>query len=106
MYTGIIAYYEYVSHSGDGLATFVGVMGKIAGVIALSTASSIVFLEGLAMLSERYLKRRFEEGKEEGRAEGEARMSKAWEDWLKRRMAAEEAGDEFNEPPPSSGNGK
>lgn len=54
------------------------------------------------MLSEWYLKRRYEEG----RAEGEARMSKAWEEWLKRRTEAEEAGVEFNEPPPSSRNGK
>lgn len=110
VYTGIIAYYEYVSNSGDWLATFVGVMGKMPGVIALSTASSIVFLEGLAMLSERYLKRRYEEGKEiglkEGREEGEARMSKAWEEWNRRRIAAEEAGMEFDEPPPSSQNGK
>ena len=36
------------------------------GIITLSTASTIVFLEGLEMLSERYLKRRYEEGKEEG----------------------------------------
>ena len=110
VYTGIIAYYESVSNNGDGLATFVGVIAKMPGIIGLSTVSSIVFLEGLAMLSERYLKRRYEEGKAEGRAEGqaegEARMSKVWEDWLKRRMEAEEAGEEFNEPPPSRRNGK
>lgn len=102
VYTGILAYYESGVYGKDGLSTFVAVLGGIAGVIALSTASSIVFLEGLAMLSERYLKRRYEEGKEEGRAE----ERKGWEEWLKRRMAAEEAGEEFDEPPPSSRNGK
>ncbi len=114
VYTGIIAYYESVSNAGEGLATFVGVIAKMPGIIGLSTASSIVFLEGLAMLSERYLKRRYDEGKEvglkegraEGQAEGEARMSKAWEKWNRRRMKAEEAGEEFREPPPSRGNGK
>ena len=54
------------------------------------------------MLSERYLKRRYEEGM----AEGEARVSKVWEAWLKRRTEAEEAGEEFREPPPSCRNGK
>jgi len=68
------------------------------GIIALSTASSIVLLEGLAMLSERYLKRRYEEGQEE--------RQKAWEDWNRRRIEAEEAGMEFNEPPPSRRNGE
>ena len=98
VYTGILAYYENGVNGKDALSTFVSVLGGMPGVIALSTASSIIFLEGLAMLSERYLKRRYEEGK--------AEVQKAWEEWLKRRMAAEEAGDEFNEPPPSSENGK
>ena len=126
VYTGILAYYEHGVNGKDALSTFVSVLGGMPGVIALSTASSIVFLEGLAMLSERYLKRRYEEGKEvglkegreegreegkaegraEGQAEGEARMSKVWEDWFKRRVEAERAGREFNEPPPSSRNGK
>ena len=49
------------------------------------------------MLSERYLKRRYEEGQAEER--------KAWEGWNRRRIAAKEAGEEFNEPPPSGQNG-
>ena len=61
-----------------------------------------VFIEGLEMLSERYLKRRYEEGM----AEGQAKERKAWEEWLKRRITAEEAAEEFNEPPPSSQNGR
>ena len=54
------------------------------------------------MLSERYLKRRYEEGKAEGRAE----VSRAWEEWNQRRIAAENAGEKFTEPPPSGRNGK
>ena len=52
------------------------------------------------MLSERYLKRRYEEGKEVGLKEGKAEVSKAWEEWNRRRIAAENAGKEFEEPPP------
>ena len=73
VYTAILAYYENVVNRKDGLSTFVAVLGGMPGIIALSTASSIVLLEGLAMLSERYLKRRYEEGKEEA--------WRVWEDW-------------------------
>ena len=98
VYTGILAYYENVVNGKDALSTFVAVLGGMPAVIALSTASSIVFLEGFAMLSERYLKRRYEEGKEEA--------WRVWEDWNRRRIEAEAAGEKFNEPPPSRRNGK
>ena len=101
IYTGILTYYHYVVNGRDGLSTFVAVLGGMPGIIALSTASTIVFLEGLEMLSERYLKRRYEEGK----AEGQAEERKVWEEWLKRRIEVEAAGEEFNEPPPSGRNG-
>ncbi len=102
LYTAILAYYENVVNRKDGLSTFVAVLGGMPAIIALSTASSIVLLEGLAMLSERYLQRRYEEGKSVGQAE----ERKAWEEWNQRRVEAEEAGMEFNEPPPSRGNGE
>ena len=98
IYTGILTYYQHVVNGRDGLSTFVAVLGGMPGIIALSTASTIVFLEGLEMLSERYLKRRYEEGRAEER--------KAWEDWNRRRVEAEEAGEKFNEPPPSGRNGE
>ena len=101
IYTGILTYYEHVVNGRDGLSTFVAVLGGMPGVIALSAASTVAFLEGLEMLSERYLKRRFEEGLKEGREEA----SRAWEEWNQRRIAAEKAGVEFNEPPPSGLNG-
>ena len=106
LYTGILTYYEHVVNGKDGLSTFVAVLGGMPGIITLSTASTIVFLEGLEMLSERYLKRRYEEGKEEGLKEGKAEASRTWEEWNRRRIAAENAGEEFNEPPPSGRNGE
>ena len=39
-------------------------------------------------------------GRAEGRAEAEAEMRTAWETWNERRMAAEAAGEPFDEPPP------
>ena len=115
LYTGILTYYEHVVNGKDGLSTFVAVLGGMPGIITLSTASTIVFLEGLEMLSERYLKRRYEEGKEEGLKEVEVyRGREAWGrgrgrsrmGGIERRIAAENAGEEFNEPPPSGRNGK
>ena len=67
------------------------------------------------MLAESFLKRRYEaglqegraEGREEGRAEGreaglqEGReMLRRWEEWNRRRLAAEARGERFEEPPP------
>ena len=51
------------------------------------------------MLYERYAKRRFQEGREEGR---EVERNE-WMSWLKRREEALAAGKEFDEPPPSTG---
>ena len=44
------------------------------------------------MLAERYLRRRFEIGKEEERNQ--------WRAWNKRRLEAEAEGKPFDEPPP------
>ena len=40
------------------------------------------------------------EGREEGRAEGRMEVMAAWRGWNERRMVAERAGREFDEPPP------
>ena len=48
------------------------------------------------MLAERYLKRRYAEGKAEGEEIAYAKIR----DWLKRKEAAESRGEEFTEPPP------
>jgi hypothetical protein len=48
------------------------------------------------MLAERYLRRRFQEGKQEGRRE----VSEKVRAWNERRLEAERRSEEFNEPPP------
>ena len=64
----------------------------IAAASIGSVAATTLLVEGGAMLAERYLKRRFEEGKEEG--------LEAARQWDARRKKALERGEEFTEPPP------
>ena len=52
------------------------------------------------MLAERYLQRRYREGKAEGREEGQREIQAAWTAWHERMIAAQERGDEFTEEPP------
>ena len=53
------------------------------------------------LLSERYLQKRFNEGKAEGEAKGKLEMWQAWmRDWERRRDEAVEQGLEFTESPP------
>ena len=53
------------------------------------------------MLAERFLKRKYNEGKAVGVAEGAANQNRAWEEWLKRKKEAEGNGEPFDEPMPS-----
>ena len=84
--------------------------------IAAETLVIILAMEGIAMLAERYLKKRYEVGKEEGeeigivkgRALGKeegakeerARAKARFDAWNKRRLEAESEGKPFDEPNP------
>ena len=68
-------------------------------LIIISTAHAVVIVEGIAMLAESFLKRRYEAGLQEGRAEGRE-ILRRWEEWNRRRLAAEARGERFEEPPP------
>ena len=82
-------------------------------LIICATTNAILIVEGIPMVAERYLQRRYNEGEEagraagvkEGRAEGvkEGRKStqQLWEAWNRRRLEAEANNEPFNEPPPS-----
>ena len=69
-------------------------------LIIMSTAHAVVIVEGVAMLAESFLKRRYEAGLQDGRAEGREEMLQRWEEWNRRRMEAEARGERFEEPPP------
>ena len=70
----------------------------MAGLIILVAAESIFLTDVTKMLftmiSDRYLRRE--------RAKGRVEAHKQWRDWNERRLAAEAAGEDFTEPPPSS----
>ena len=72
-------------------------------LIIMSTAHAVALVEGIAMLAESFLRRRYEaglqEGREEGRAEGRE-MLQRWQEWNRRRTEAEARGERFEEPPP------
>ena len=89
-----------------------------AFISLMTTEVSMVLAE---MVSEYFKKRRdaaaaeaqakglaegIEKGKAEGVAQGEAigaeRMGRKWAAWYRKRMEAEERGEDFDEPPPSS----
>jgi hypothetical protein len=74
------------------------VLKGMASVVVVSTAISILLVEGGVMLAERYLRKRYREGREEGRKEVQAK----WEAWNQHRMEFERAhpGETFDEPPP------
>ena len=54
------------------------------------------------MIAEKYQQIRFEAGLAQGQAQRQAQ----WVAWNQRRLAAEERGERFAEPPPAGGNGQ
>ena len=85
----------------------------ITVLVIVATTNSILLVEGIPMVAERYLERRFQEGKAEGEETGRARGEKLgqargeknnqqrWEAWNRRRLEAEARNEPFTEPPPS-----
>ena len=68
--------------------------------IAAETLVIVLAMEGIAMLAERYLKKRYEVGKEEGTMQERARAKARFDAWNKRRLEAESEGKPFDEPSP------
>ena len=68
-------------------------------LIIMSTAHAVAIVEGIAMLAESFLKRRYEAGLQEGRAEARETQQR-WQEWNRRRLEAEARGERFEEPPP------
>ena len=73
-------------------------------VIVVGATTTTMAVEVVFMLAERYLRRRFQEGKEEGleegKQEGRREMSEKVRAWNERRLEAERLGKKFNEAPP------
>ena len=74
--------------------------GSVSVILVAATTSTII-VEGALIFAEKYLKHRFEKGKQEGLEEGEERERQRWVDWMERKQAAEDAGEPFDEPSPA-----
>lgn len=105
---GLVSWHE-VATAPDGagaIDVLIAVGSSMAGLIILVAAESIFLTDVTKMLftviSEKYLNRREKLGEERGRAEGHAEERQMWMEWNERRLAAEAAGEKFDEPPPPS----
>ena len=103
-FSGFLAYHEVTAVPTDAISTMLAILMGMAPLGFVSAVNTVVAVEGGDMLAERYLRKRYEAGKAEGLKEGEERgVAQAWEvwqDWNERRLTAEAAGAQFNEPPP------
>ena len=89
------------------------VVMKAPAILLTAAFISLVITEGSMVLAEMvgdYLRKRREaaaaeaeaKGRTKGRAEGRAQMGREWSAWNRRRLGAEERGEDFDEPPPDS----
>ena len=97
---GLVSWQETGDVTSDTLMSTGIAIGQGMGSLVIAiAASTAIIVEGSAMLAEKYLKRRYTEGRDEER--------KAWESWNERRKAAERNRIPFNEsPPPKYNNSK
>ena len=108
--TGLIVWHEVADGAtGGGVETFLAIARGLSPVVVVVAAWSVVSVEVGSMFSEWYLNRRYAkglaEGRAEGRAEGQARERERWESWNRARVAAEEQGTKFIDPPPTAADG-
>lgn len=78
---GLITWNEATSRraSDNFVNVLVAVCESMAPVIITIAAVTIALVEALRMLSERYLRRRFRQGREEGQVEERSK----WEEWTR-----------------------
>ena len=107
-FSGFLAYHEVTAVPTDAKTTMLAILAGMAPLGFISAVNTVVAVEGVEMLAERYLRKRYEagkaEGKVEGKAEGRTEAWQVWRDWNQRRIAAEKADQPFNEPPPELNN--
>ena len=111
---GLVCWHEVATAPADigAIDVLIAVGSSMAGLIILVAAESIFLTDVTKMLftmiSDRYLQRQRTRGREEGHTQGFVEAHEKWEEWNERRLAAEAAGEDFSEPPPShpDSNGK
>lgn len=106
---GFRAIEELPQHQRGDTIGFTNTMvdGAVSVILVAATISTTI-VEGAMIFAERYLKHRYERGREEGieagkkegKEEGREAEQRRWADWMARKQRAEEAGEEFSEPSP------
>ena len=76
---------------------------RASPIVVTSAAVAIIATEGwrTTMVLADLLRERLEGQREQRRAEGRAEEREKWAAWNARRLAAEENGQHFDEPPPT-----
>ena len=75
-----------------------------SAILAWTLAATWPIMEAFRMvLAGIYERRNRRRAHAEGRAEGRVEANSAWRDWLRRKEAAAERGEPFNEPMPDDG---
>ena len=97
----VIWYHVWQKIDYGGMDTFFAIGQGTGWFILPITAITFVLTELGFMFSEEFLRKRFQRGRAEGLDEGRTEAWKQWNAWNERRMAAESAGERFDEPPPS-----
>lgn len=94
---GLSCWYEVSDGLTEGiLGTILAIGDRMSRLSILIAVNTVLVVEGGAMLAERYLRRRFRAGREEGRAEERAR----WEAWYRMLQEAQQVGESAPPPPP------
>ena len=92
--TGFVVWYEVSLNAADSWPETILAIGRGASpFVILIAAESFILTEVAEMISERYLEKRYRDGR--------ADEYQRWVEWNNRRLAAEAAGEPFDEPPPS-----
>ena len=84
-------------HRSDAIGFTNSMIDGSVSIILVAATVSTTAVEGALIFAEKYLKHRFEKGREEG-AELERER---WVNWMARKQAAEDAGEPFDEPSPA-----
>ena len=92
----LLTWYEVTGNTTDSALGTVVAVGKGMGQLVIVVAAwTVTLLEGYSMLAERYLRRRYREGRAEGRAEERAERDAEWSAWLRRLQEAQARGEPY-----------
>ncbi|MDE2639897.1 MAG: hypothetical protein OXI03_04850 [Chloroflexota bacterium] len=102
--------YREIADGGIEITTLIAIGESLGPLVLVMAAITVILVEGGAMIAERYQKIRFEAGLAQGLAQGQEQGQEQeraqWVAWNRRRLAAEERGERFTEPPPATDNGQ